>query len=44
MNVLLDTHIAIWAVMDSEKLDENLTFINHDGLLKGYNENCVMNV
>lgn len=62
MNVLLDTHIAIWAVMDSEKLDEkltgiledvdnniyfstaNLTFITHDGLLKGYNENCVMNV
>ena len=96
MNVLLDTHIAIWAVMDSGKLDEkltgiledvdnniyfstasvweiavkslkrdsnapshndpfdrllisqakseNLTFITHDGLLKGYNENCVMNV
>ena len=30
MNVLLDTHIAIWAVMDSEKLDEKLTGILED--------------
>ena len=30
MNVLLDTHIAIWAVMDSGKLDEKLTGILED--------------
>ena len=28
----------------SQAKSENLTFITHDGLLKGYNENCVMNV
>ena len=56
MKVLLDTHIALWTLLDSEKMPiearnliaqakaEGIILLTHDSLLAGYNEPCVMTV
>lgn len=51
MKILLDTHIAIWAVLDSEELpdearakSEGMKFMTHDGLIPYYNESFIVSV
>ena len=46
MNILLDTHIALWYLNGDSKLSkkaksEKMLFLTHDGLLSDYNEKCV---
>ena len=51
MNLLLDTHIAIWALNDpfdrlllAQAKVENLSFITHDSLIPAYGEKCIIPV
>lgn len=47
MNLLLDTHILIWALNEDPKLSEkakNLSFLPHDSLIPYYNETCIIPV
>ncbi len=46
MKVLIDTHIALWALMDDpfdrllicQSKTEGMKFLTHDSLLPGYDE------
>lgn len=47
MKILIDTHIAIWAVLNDPKLPskaENIMFLTDDSLIPQYNEPFIISV
>lgn len=52
MNILLDTHIILWAIkndpfdriMLAQAKSEGFSFLTHDSLISQYNEACIISV